>query len=135
MLTELDDLIKNTPLGTMRVSSVSYVLYAVKGNKNIFISASSTVPGKPVKVTDDPNTAWLSFAQKQDPQEVSFTLEDMKVHWVMKLWKEEGWQQHGDTFVLQVSLCCFFAIMSLASLYGIVLRDSIMHAIRYDMQV
>mmetsp|Transcript_51547 Transcript_51547/g.167298 ORF Transcript_51547/g.167298 Transcript_51547/m.167298 type:complete len:504 (+) Transcript_51547:94-1605(+) len=133
MVTEISDLIPATPISTMKDDGWSFVLCAKTGGKNVFILASDDVGGQPQQVTEDPDTPWWNFAQGHEAESVEFELSNLQVHWVMMLWPKDGFPRYSDTFVVQVLLCICFSSVSLFSLYGMVLRESIIQGIKASM--
>mmetsp|Transcript_104065 Transcript_104065/g.335414 ORF Transcript_104065/g.335414 Transcript_104065/m.335414 type:complete len:434 (+) Transcript_104065:67-1368(+) len=135
MVTEISDLVNATLLPSMMYNGYSYVLYAKAGGTDVFIAASEDVEGQPTQINLDPETPWLTFAQGRQPVSIEFKLSEMEVHWVMLLWPNEGWSTHSGTFPFQLVLCICFFFASLSSVYGVVLRESIIQAIKVGMAV
>lgn len=126
MLSEIDDLMKHTALATLSNSDqYAFVLYAKKGEKNILISASTSVPGQPEKATEDPETPWLNHASEQDPVTISLQIPDLNIDWVMQIWYKDGWATHGESYYLSIVLTAFGLLASAISVYGVALRNSV----------
>jgi len=128
MLTTLDDLFSSTELD-QDPAYVSYVLYSKKTADKTFIRASTSIPGQPKHLSDDPDKLWLHHAEKQDPVEAEFNDVGLNIHWVLLLWPSEGWKTTSDVFGLQIALCALFTFASLGNLYGMLVRDSVIREV------
>lgn len=112
---------------------LDFVVYAKLQGKPVFIHASAgvEVPSNPF---EDPTTPWLTYAMTQRPVEVYFQEDGLEVHWVFWFWPSEGWPPYSSSFQLQVVLCCGLFLASMLSVYGIILRESVMQTIRASIE-
>jgi len=118
MLCTLDDFFRDTALAIASYHHHSYVLYAATATGNQILRKSDDVPRD-----------WEQFADSMSPIFTEFRVQELNVHWCMKSWPKSGWQWHSDIFGLQVVLCICFGILSLMSLYGAVLRASVIREV------
>lgn len=133
MVVEVATLIEATPVRSIEDLGLGFVLYANKDGKSLFMHASDAVE-VPSNFLQDPTTPWLTHAMEQRPVEVNFRRTDMKVHWVLLLWPREGWPPHSSSFQIQVILCVCLSVASISSVYGIVLRESVIQTIRAGIE-
>lgn len=134
MLVLVPTLIEATRVSRIENTGDSFVLYAKKDGRNLYMEASTDVEGKPSNFLEDPTTPWLTYAMKRDPVEVEFTIEAMQVNWVLVLWPREGFPSHSPSFPSQILLCGFFFLSSLISLYGVMLRESIIQSVHAQIK-
>ncbi|CAE8728584.1 unnamed protein product [Polarella glacialis] len=126
MLCTLDDLFASTILGSASAFGLSFVVYAHGESSETFLFASKDVPGRPAKVEVDPEKQWLQYAKSKQPVITGFKEPDLNVDWQLLIWPSEGWEQHSQMFVPQVGLCVLFFLSSLVSLYGLLLKDTVL---------